>query len=89
VRERIEAANTDLQHRFAERKRLVAEHIIPRAIASLLAQHRPSREILRQPKSACRNAGDWLAVDEVRRICITSIAHCMRRGRPVQALSVA
>jgi len=70
----------------ADHRRHVAEEVIPAAIRVLLAEHRRSLDIYAAAEQANDDAGGWLTRDEVRQVCIATIARCMRRGRAARLL---
>ena len=70
VRARFDLARADLLDRVIERKRHVADQIIPHSIADLLAAGRKSHEILDAAGRANCDAGSWLTISEVHAACI-------------------
>jgi hypothetical protein len=69
VRARIGAVRQNLWQRLAERRRDVAERVIPQAIAGLLAAGRKSAEIIAVAEAANSAAGGWLSPGDVRVAC--------------------
>lgn len=70
VRARFDLARVDLLRRVIERKRQVADQIIPHAIADPLAAGRKSHDILEAAGRANCDAGSWLTISEVHAACI-------------------